>query len=58
MSERYSCGKNPDFGCGAYGCITCYPFTYRCECGVDYPIPIPNGERLPECAECGEGAGE
>ena len=42
------------YGCGAEStCSTCYPFTYRCECGVDFEEPIPFGERIPECEACG-----
>lgn len=37
------------YGCGDETCVPCYPFTYRCEHGVDYPEPIPNGDPLPEC---------
>jgi len=44
------------YGCGAYTCKSCYPFTYRCyECLTDYPTPVPNGEKLPDCEECGAG---
>lgn len=39
------------YGCGAYTCVACYPFTYRCEHGNDYEKPIPNGEPVPDC-EC------
>jgi hypothetical protein len=42
------------YGCGAEStCKTCYPFTYRCECGEDYPTPVPFGDRTPECEACG-----
>jgi hypothetical protein len=41
------------YGCGAYTCVSCYPYTYRCECGKAYPDPIPNGQKIPECIECG-----
>jgi len=42
------------YGCGAEStCKTCYEFTYRCECGVDYPAPVPFGEATPVCEKCG-----
>jgi hypothetical protein len=37
------------YGCGAYTCVSCYPYTYACECGYRYPDPIPNGGDIPEC---------
>ena len=49
--STYSCGHQSSFGCGSYNCVTCYPFTYRCEHGEDDATPIPNGAELPEC-EC------
>jgi hypothetical protein len=53
QSETYSCGNPSSFGCGSHNCVTCYPFTYRCECGADYPQPIPNGQPMPVCDACG-----
>ena len=41
------------YGCGNYECKPCYPYVYRCECGLEYPEPIPNGEKIPECESCG-----
>jgi hypothetical protein len=42
------------YGCGAtYSCKSCYPFTYRCECGVDYAEPVPFGDVIPVCDACG-----
>ena len=49
MSEQYACNRGSNFGCGAYECVSCYPFTYQCEHFIDYIKPIPNGEELPEC---------
>jgi hypothetical protein len=35
--------KASHYGCGADGCTECYPYDYRCDCGFEYPAPIPNG---------------
>jgi hypothetical protein len=41
------------YGCGAEKtCKECYPYTYRCDCGVDYMTPVPFGEKLPVCTSC------
>ena len=39
------------YGCGAYICVSCYPFTYRCPNGHEYLVPVPNGEPEPDCPE-------
>lgn len=42
---------NPNYGCGDADCVGCYPFTYRCEHGVDFPSSVPNGQPEPECED-------
>ena len=40
------------YGCGADGCITCYPYQYACaDCGARWEKPINNGETY-ECTDC------
>jgi hypothetical protein len=41
-----------NYGCGASGCVACYPIQYRCElCGEDFDSPIANGETF-LCLNC------
>lgn len=45
------------YGCGLSTCKECYPFTYRCEvCHADYPEPVANGAKFPDCGACGYNA--
>ena len=40
------------YGCGAEGCITCYPYQYGCaDCNIRWDRPIHNGEVF-TCPEC------
>ncbi len=40
------------YGCGAEGCLTCYPYQYACaDCGTRWENPINNGEKY-QCTEC------
>jgi hypothetical protein len=45
-------GRAMTYGCGADGCLTCYPYQYACaDCGARWEKPINNGETY-ECTEC------
>ena len=40
------------YGCGADGCLTCYPYQYACaDCGARWEKPINNGE-VYTCEDC------
>ena len=41
------------YGCGASGCLTCYPFWYSCEaCGTGFAELVANGSVV-VCTVCG-----
>jgi Zn-finger protein len=49
------------YGCGAEGCLTCYPYQYGCgDCGTRWDKPINNGEvyTCPECEYINNGKEE
>lgn len=51
-NDRVPSGWAMTYGCGADGCLTCYPYQYACaDCGARWEKPINNGEKY-ECTEC------
>lgn len=40
------------YGCGAEGCLSCYPLQYECaDCATRWENPVTNGEQF-TCPEC------